>query len=67
MMTTPDLTIAVHPRPSEDTQKLTNPALDRSPPVGPAPLSTAADEGHDREDGFLANLAFLVRFAFGRY
>ncbi len=67
MTASPDFTFAVHPRPPEISPKLSDPVLDLSPPVGP-PIPIAATPGQPVErDTFLANLAFLVRFAFGRY
>ena len=67
MTATPDLTFAVHPRPHEDAPKMTDPVLDLSPPVGPPPPSEPEEDSPDDREGFWANLAFLVRFAFGRY
>ncbi|RYB02421.1 hypothetical protein [Lichenibacterium ramalinae] len=67
MSSKPDLTFAVHPRPPEAMPKLSEPVLDLSPPVGPPPPVAAVANPSDDRDTFLANLAFLVRFAFGRY
>ena len=47
--------------------KLSEPVLDLSPPAGPPPPVAAVADPADDRDTFLANLAFLVRFAFGRY
>lgn len=67
MTSTPDLTFAVHPRPLEESPKMSDPVLDLSPPAGPPLPSEPQEDGADDREGFLANLAFLVRFAFGRY
>ena len=67
MTSTPDLTFAVHPRPHEDAPKLSDPVLELSPPVGPPPPSRYEQDRSDDRDTFFANLAFLIRFAFGRY
>ena len=46
---------------------MSDPVLDLSPPAGPPLPSEPQEDGADDREGFLANLAFLVRFAFGRY
>ncbi len=62
----PDVTFTVHPRPPDDAARLSEAVLDLSPPAGPPPPTEDGEPQADR-DTFLANLAFLVRFAFGRY
>ena len=66
-MSTPDLTFTIHPRPPDEPPKLSDAVLDLTPPVGPPPPTVPAEDRTDDPDTFLANLAFLVRFAFGRY
>ena len=62
-MSTPDLTFTIHPRPPDEPPKLSDAVLDLTPPAGPPPPAEPVEDS----DTFLANLAFLVRFAFGRY
>ena len=66
-MSSPDLTFTVHPRPPDEPPKLSDTVLDLTPPAGPPPPTEPAEDRRDESDTFLANLAFLVRFAFGRY
>lgn len=66
-MSTPDLTFTIHPRPLDEPQKLSDAVLDLTPPAGPSPPTEAVEDQSDDRDTFLANLTFLVRFAFGRY
>ena len=66
-MSGPEITQTAAPTPAPDGPK----AVVRSiPPVGnarPAPSAAPVREAAPHEDTFLGNLAFLVRFAFGRY
>lgn len=66
-MSSPDLTFTVHQRPPDEPPKLSDAVLDLNPPAGPLPPTEPAGDRRDESDTFLANLAFLVRFAFGRY
>jgi hypothetical protein len=66
-MSTPDLTFTIHPRPRDEPSKLSDVVLELTPPVGPPPPTVLAEDRTEDPDTFLANLAFLVRFAFGRY
>ncbi len=63
----PEVTFVVHSRPKvADTPSLLDP-----PPLesrfGSVPSITAAADASHHRDTFLGDLAFLVRFAFGRY
>ena len=66
-MSSPDLTFTIHPRPPDEPSKLSDAVLDLTPPAGSPSLTESAGDPPDGSDTFLANLAFLVRFAFGRY
>lgn len=65
-MSMPDLTFTIHPRPLDAPPKLSDAMLNLAPPAGPSPTAPVEDRPDD-PDTFLANFAFLVRFAFGRY
>ncbi|RYB02199.1 hypothetical protein [Lichenibacterium ramalinae] len=66
-MSTPDLTFTVHPRPPDQGGKLSDAVSDPALSVEPTRAKATIDDGQDGPDTFLANLAFLVRFAFGRH
>lgn len=65
-MAGPEITFIVHPRPtSEDPRAIVDPV----PATAAAAIKTRPSPGettHER-DTFLGNLAFLVRYAFGRH
>lgn len=66
-MSGPEITLTAAPGPASDDPKA---AVHPVPSVGndrPAPSTVSAREAAPHKDTFLGNLAFLVRFAFGRY
>ena len=67
MTSSSDLTFMVYPRPNEDAPKKNDTVLEMSLQVDPLfSIKSKHDSPGDRES-FFANLAFVVRFAFGRY
>lgn len=62
----PEVTFAVHPRPESDRLNVPVDSVPLPAHVSPTSTTQAEDVSHHR-GSFLGELAFLVRFAFGRY
>ena len=62
-MSGPDITFTVHPRPTSDDPK----AIVDARPATTIEAAPVPVEDRREWDTFLGNLAFLVRYAFGRH